>query len=133
MIGYKGEESAQARLAFAVLIIYTVTAPFFSGEIELSDIDLGNINTDISDYDESYINVAREAYERGVRDMICSELSLKTEDVRVISYGFDFSSVSASRVTVYLSGGAAISDNKKIEKYVRDSGISECDVKIELG
>ena len=133
MISYKNDESTHARFAFSILVIYTVTAPFLYGEIELSDINLGGIDVDISDYDESYIEVAREAYERGVRDMICSEFSLGQGDVRVVSYGFDFATVSASRITVYLSGGAAISDNKKIKKYICESGFSECDVKIELG
>lgn len=133
MIGYRSEDDAASRFAFAVLVLYTVLTPVFSGGVNIGSLDMGDFDISIPEGDRDYITVTESAFKNGVHSLICSEFSLSQDEVRVEVEGFDIERVRASSIRVYLSGRAALADNKRIEKYVTDNGLGECDVRIELG
>ena len=64
---------------------------------------------------------------------MAEKFSLDRENIRVRLYGFDKDSLTADRIRVILSGGAALADYKAVEKYVDGLGVGDCDVEIELG
>lgn len=133
MIGYKSEDDVGVRFAFAVLVIYTVLTPALNGDFNIGKPDIKDFEIDVSDYSEDYKKVCREAFTKGVHTLICSEFSLDGEDVRITVDGFDIERMRAERITVFLSGRAALADNKRIEKYIFENELGECDVRIELG
>ena len=133
LIGYRADDDAASRFAFAVLILYAVVTPATDLLPKADELDMSDFEIDISDYSEEYKKAAEDAFVSGIKSMICDNFSLPQENVRVLVSGFVFESMSAERITVFLSGSAVTADNKKIEKYVRESGAWECDVRIELG
>ncbi|MBQ7387571.1 MAG: hypothetical protein IJW03_05355 [Clostridia bacterium] len=133
LISYKENGDTGKRIAFAVLFIWISFVPLAKDVLSLGDIRLPSIDIDISDYTEEYKNVAEDAFSRGVKTLICDKFSLDGELVRVLVEGFDFESMSASRIRVILSGKAALASYKDIEKYIEDQGFGECDAEIEIG
>lgn len=121
------------KLAFSVLLIFTALIPLKSAINTDFDWSFDNFSEDISQYDEEYKRVAREAFEKGVANAVCSEFSLDSSGVRVSCENFDLQTMCAKRVRVFLSGRAALASYKDIEKYVEDNGFGECDAEIEFG
>ncbi len=120
------------KLALTVLLLYAVTMPLLSlieswdGALRLPD--LGGADTS----DPEYMQVAETAFEEGVAEHISEKYSLPRRSVTVRCYGFDFSAMRADSINVLLSGKAALSDYKAIEKYIESLGLGECDVEIEI-
>ena len=77
--------------------------------------------------------VAEEAFAEGIARAVASKFSLPEEDIRVTVQGFDFSSMSAERIRIFLSGRAALADYKQIEKYINEQQMGECECEIEIG
>lgn len=131
LVAYKPSEQGM-RLAFAVLLIFTALIPLKSVKGMDFDFSLDNFSEDISQYDEEYKRVAKEAFEKGVLDALCSSFSLDPSGVRVVCEDFDIQKMRAQKVRVFLSGRAALASYKDIEKYVEDNGFGECDAEIEI-
>ena len=120
------------RLALSVLLLYAVALPLITlaqgwdGTLRLPDG--GGADTS----DPEYIKVAEEAFERGLEEHIREKYSLSEGTVTVHCYGFDFSAMRAERITVLLSGKAALSDYKAMERYLESLSLGECEVEIEI-
>ena len=130
LLSYKG--GAAERLAFGILVLYTVAMPAMSlaerwdGELRLPD--LGGVDTS----DPEHGSIAREAFEDGIRRLVCEKYSFPEECVAVKADGFDFEEMRAERIGLLLSGRAALADRKAIEKYVEELGLGRCDAEIEI-
>ncbi len=131
LLSYKSD-GAGKKLAFAVLFIWACFVPIARNLINFDETKLSDFDFDISDYDEDYLQVAHDAFASGVASAICEKFSLDGEGVRVLVEGFDFESMTASHIRVFLSGRAVYASYKDIEKYIEDSGLGECDVEIEI-
>ncbi len=131
-ISYKSECSGR-RLAFAVLFIWVCFVPLAKEILNFGELSLPSFDIDLSDFDEDYKLVAEGAFADGVRSAICEKFSLNDTDVRILTEGFDFEKMKASRIRVILSGRAALADYKNIEKYIEDEGLGECECEIEIG
>ena len=132
LITYKGGDGV-IKFAFAVLVLYTALAPI-SKAVDGFDKLQGGFIIPMPELGEGeYESVAREAFCNGVKEYICSELSLDTGDVAVSASGFDFEKMRAELIKVTLSGRAAFADRIKIEELVGAAGLGECEVQIEIG
>lgn len=131
LFAYKGGRAT--KFALSILLVYTVLTPLsaliadFGGlldEDELSGID---------GYSKDYEEVAMNAFCEGVDKLVCSELELDTECVRVVCRGFNYKKMKSELVSVILSGRAIVADRLKIKQIVEDNGLGKCEVKIEIG
>lgn len=133
MLVYRGRGDGAVRLAFGTLLLYVVIVPLFSFFSDVPDfpVELPELSED--GLTEDYVNVAEDAVCRGVESVICSELSLNPDEVRVVLFGFDVQRMEAERVLVLLSGVASAADRIKIDQLVNSIGIGRCEVEIEIG
>ncbi len=133
---YGSSESRTVKTAMSIIVLYTVASPIVSAISELSDISLDSpVDTeDFGDvYDTEYAQTAESAFCEGVRAAIAERYGVDRGDVRVRVSGFDFEKMRAKRITVILSGSAALSDHRAVAQYITESGLGECEVKIEIG
>jgi len=111
------------RLGLSLLLFYTAIAPLgeliASGEFTPPEYE----DTDTSEGE--YIEVARSAFEEGIKKYVCDEMSLDKDDVLVECENFDFEMMRAGRICVYLSGRAALADYKAIEKMIEAAGLGD--------
>ena len=123
-----------SRLAFTLVILYTVIAPLSGIVGELSENEfLGNIDFEYGSDGYEYVEVAREAFERGVSLAISEKFSLSTDSFRVVSVNFDLNLMRADKIKVFLSVAAARADRVAIENYLNSLGVGVCEVEFELG
>lgn len=122
-------------LAGAVLFFSLAISP-------LSELISAITELDVSDYletvksetqtDGEYIAVCEDAYCEGVRIHVSEKFSLEYSDVSVSAEGFDFETMSASRVKIFLKNKAVLADSRAIEDYVfRSLGVL-CTVEVLL-
>ena len=129
LIAYRGK-SDPSRLALGIILVYVVVSPL--SELPL-EFDFNNLLGEISVPSGEVEGVAEEAFAEGIARAVASKFSLSEENVRVTVYGFDFSSMTAERIRIYLSGRGALADYKQIEKYINEQKIGECECEIEIG
>ncbi len=80
----------------------------------------------------AYIEVARSAFEEGVRSFLSSEFSVSRDCIEVEAVGFDFSTMTAERLIVTLTGRAAFLDTKKVKARLEQHSVGVVEVKIEI-
>ena len=132
MITYK-ENSAIERAALAIIILYTVSAPIAEAVLSGDGGFVIDINTNEENMiDDGYIEVAKEAFERGICRAVADKYSLNEGDVSVRAVNFTFSEMKAEKIKVLLTGLAALCDSRGVEKYLNGLGIGECEVNIEI-
>jgi hypothetical protein len=120
------------RIAFSVLLIYTVLSPLSAVIPDFGGLISGEFTSELEGLDREYIEVAERAFCDGVRAHISAELGISAEGVRVLCCGFDYQKMRAERICVLLSGSAATADAVKIRKIITEGGLGECEVEIEV-
>ena len=133
---YGSSENRTAKAAMAIIVLYTVSAPIVSAVRELSDISLDSV-VDTEDFgnigDTELAETAEDAFCDGIKSAIAERYGLERRQIRVRVSGFDFEKMRAERITVVLSGGAALGDHRAIAEYITESGLGECEVKLDFG
>ena len=132
LLSYKSSGDFATKIAFSVLLLYTVTVPV----IEL--VSNAEFSFDIEDYNPDnqsgdYEAVAKEAFELGIKRAVAERFSLDEEKIRVLSEGFNFKKMKAEKIRIILSGHSSLANYKAIEKYIREAGLGECEVELEIG
>ena len=133
---YGSSENRTVKAAMSIIVLYTVAAPIVSTVGELSGIssDLTLDTEDIGSIGNTeYAKTAEEAFCDGICAAIAERYDLAREEIRARARGFNFEKMRAERITVILSGGAALSDYRSIAEYITGSGLGECEVKLEIG
>ncbi len=133
LLFYKDGTDGVRKFAFAVLALYVATAPLSEALSGIGDAPFFDFDIPDSEYGEDYEEVAEDAFCQGVKRLVCDKFSLSDECVRVLVENFDFNTMTAGRVRIFLSGRAAAADYKAIEKFISESGLGECDAEIEIG
>ena len=132
MITYK-ENFAIERAALAIIILYTVSAPIAEAVLRGGDDFFIDISVDESKMlDEGYIEVAKDAFELGIRRAVAEKYSISIDDVSVRCVNFNFNEMKAGKVKVLLTGLGALCDRRGVEKYLNGLGVGECEVNIEI-
>ncbi len=127
----KYKKGGGERLAFAVLLAFTVISPLE-----------GLLNSDVGSFpvyspeglpdDAVYEEKAREAFEEGVTYEISDKFDIEREKISVRAFGFSFEEMRAEKITVTLSVKAAGADPKRIKKHI-EKLCEECEVGFEIG
>lgn len=130
-VSYK-EGCRGARLAFGILLCFAAAAPIAKAlpSVSLDGIIGGIQGGAVGEH--IYSENAEKAFEEGIAAAVCSEFSLDSSDVRVTVSGFDFKSMRADGISVFLSGRGVFANIEKIENYITSSGLGKCEVFIEL-
>ena len=130
-IAYRGRRDITLKMAFGVLITYTVLVPI--GNLTSGEVSLPELSPDFSEYTEDYVQVCKDAFADGVRRLISDKFALSYDDVSVAVFDFDFETLRAGRIKVILSGSAVIADRYKIEDYINGEELGRCEVEIRIG
>ena len=132
LLTYK-ENSAMEKAAIAIIILYTVTAPIAEAVRDGGEMLFDELFTEEIDISEDgYVQVAKDAFEKGIRRAISDKYSIKEENISVRAVDFNFNEMKAGKIKVLLTGLAVISDTRGIEKYINGLGLGECEVNIEI-
>ena len=123
-----GKEKSASRILFAAALILPLFNAFQSFDGALPSLP----SYEGSDSGE-YIEVARVAFEEGVARLVCESFSLSCDEVRVESTGFSFADMCAEKITITLSGRAALADRGAIRRLVERHELGECEVRISVG
>ena len=122
------------RISLGIILLSAIMLPFIDIignnklEIELPILS-GGIDEEMSD------DVIEEAFEDGIRQYICVSYDLSEENVKVMADGFDFSSMTAERLYVTLSGDGAYIDYRAlsdalVKEFTRGG---ECRIEVNIG
>lgn len=132
---YGTAENRTAKTAMAVIMLYTVASPIVSLVSELSEIsfDLSFDSEDFESGGTEFAETAEEAFCDGICAAIAERYGLDRSDVRARALGFEPEKMRADKITVTLFGSAALADHRAIAQYITESGLGECEVKIEIG
>ena len=130
-----GSASRTVKAATYIILLYVITTPIISLLSGFEDISLdGGFDFDDVVYDdESFSETACEAFTEGICALVASEYKLSGDDIAVYVFDFDFEKMRAGKIRIILSGRAVSADFRSIENFVAESGLGECEVKIDFG
>ena len=92
------------------------------GTVEIPLPELGDAST----FDESM----GEAYASGIARALCAQFSLSEDEVRVVVDGYVPEAPEEAYVEVFLTGRAALGDRLRMERYLKEGGILNCEITI---
>ena len=124
------------KFAASVLLLYTVLTPIvsFVSTLDENDLDVFFSDTGADNFEDgAYAEVAEQSFKDGICKLLFTKYGVESENAEVIVYGFDFSSMSAEKIKIILSGTDVLSDWRGIGAYISKSGLGECEVTINLG
>ncbi len=121
------------KTAFSILLLYVTVVPLI-GMIRNFDAEKPELQIESIDFDtdSALEEVSENAYIGGVRSFVSEEFSLNIDDISVTAEGFDVMNMRAERLTVILSGDAALADYRAIRERLLKNGFEGCEVKIEV-
>ena len=124
------------RFAVSVLLIYTIVTPFF----KLGSDAFSSIEDILGDFDGSqpppsdtgYIEYTEDALKDGILNSVSDRFGISKENISVLTFGFDFQSMTFERIHIILKNSAVTADSYAIENYVNGFEIGKCEVYIEV-
>lgn len=132
-ISYGGASERAVKGAVSVILIYTLCMPIVD---MVGDFSVENLNFELQleDVESSseYFETVEQAFVRGVKSYVCEEFGLDVDEVFVKIQGFAIESMRAERISIVLSGRAALSDVTRIAEAVKNAGLGECEVNIKI-
>ena len=132
-ISYGGASERAVKGAVSVILIYTLCMPIVD---MVGDFSVENLNFELQleDVESSseYFETVEQAFVRGVKSYVCEEFRLDGDEVFVKIQGFAIESMRAERISIVLSGRAALSDVTRIAEAVKNAGLGECEVNIKI-
>ena len=121
------------KMAVGIVTLYVIISPLIGYISEFNAEEwLGSIKNEEFDTESEYNAVMEDAFGRGIALAVAEKFSLDSQDIRIRLYGFDPEKMNSEKIRVILSGKAALSDYKAVEKYVDSLNLGECDVEIEI-
>lgn len=125
-----GSGKAQS-LALGIITLWVILSPL--GDM-IEHFDPNSLDVDIPEYGSGEIDmIIEDAFADGICTAVADKFSLDTDDIRVRLYGFDKEEMRAEKIMIILSGRAALSDYKAVEKYINSLEVGEGNVEIEIG
>ncbi len=133
LVLYIDQNERIARAAMGVVLLCAVSIPPVKAVLAIKDADIGAIFEQLPDpgVDSALGEVAGESFADGVQRLVYEEFSLSADEVKAHVFGLDTSTMRADRIVIVLRGRAALSDLRGIETLVEESGLGNCEVKIE--
>ncbi len=136
-VGYLSYPNSERTVqnALSVLLLCVVLTPIFGIIGKINDFNIDGI-FDMEEYTppsgEGVESVSEDAFCEGIKKLVSEKFSLEITDISVNIYGFDFEKMNAKKIKILLSGGAAFSDYRRIESYITESGLGECEVNVKF-
>lgn len=129
-----GERQDKALRAASLLILVCVAVSVPVAFIkENPNFDFSDISiSDLVIEDTQLGKDAREAFCDGVAEFVSSEFSIPKEEIEVVAFDFDLGAMRAERIKVILSGRAVLADNRAVAAAVKDAGLGECEVELNV-
>lgn len=129
-ISYKSDGAVKC--ALTVFLLYVSAVPLINAvrDFDPSELDFGAITQ--TQYEYEINEMTKEAFENGIRLLVSDTFDLDSADVVVRVDGYDYTTVSAGKVTVTLKGTARFADRGAIKRCVEKNGLGVCEVKIEV-
>lgn len=124
---YDRRFSAVTHLLFSLILLSALALPLLEvvDNLSVEALPLPELG-DASAFDEE----VGEAYAVGIRRALCTEFSLREDEVRVVLLDFSPDAMEKARVEIFLSGRAALGDRLGMEKYLREGGIANCEITV---
>lgn len=116
--------------ALCLILMTGLLSPMSSLIREIESIEPPEF--DETEGEGAYTEVARSAFEDGVRSLLSSEFSVDPELIEVEAVGFDFSAMTAERLIVTLKGRATLLDTKKVKARLEGESLGAVEVKLEF-
>ena len=136
-ISYPTGSEKTVKFAASVLLLYTALTPILGFAAKITSGDTGDfldgMHFDEIKTDDEYLKVAEAAFKSGIFDLLDSEFSVAKENAEVFVYGFDFQNMKAKKIKIILFGKGAAADFRRMEKYITESGLGECEVNVRIG
>lgn len=122
------------RLAVGIIALYVIVSPIATGFDDLK-LNVDGLFPDREDIevDTGYATILEEAFIDGVKGAINEKFSIKKENIRVKTQGFDPERMTCDSICVTLRGIAVLADVESVVKYLNELSIGECSVEIEIG
>ena len=135
---YPSAQTKSVRFAAAVILLSATVSPLVSLVSSLTPDDIesflqGITSPDLPEGAGKFEEVAEEAFCAGVKKLIAEKYSLSELDISVRAHRFDFQKMRAEKITVVLSGYAALADWRAISDFINSQGLGECEVNIKIG
>ena len=128
-ISYDGERASYMRFLLGAVLVSGICLPVLNF---VRDFSLSDYTVDVGEGDASA--VSRETLAASFCDAIeravAEEFSLDSESVSVTCRGFDLGTCSAEKITVLLTGSAALSDIRGIRNFCEEISSADAEVKI---
>ncbi len=132
-ISYRSALDGVRKFAMGLILLSVTASPLLIALDSFANFDPESIIPDIEDMTEGDDELYEKAFREGIASAVAEKFDLRREDIRVLTEGFSPSVWQCEKIRVILSGLSVLSDYHKIENYVNEIGIGECEVKIEIG
>jgi hypothetical protein len=124
------------KIAASVILLYVVINPVlaFAGELNAEGIEdyFEGIYDGFDIEDSQMGEISEEAFAEGIKNLLQREFGAEKDCVRVSVFGFDFKNMKAENIKIVLSGKSAFLDWRRIENYITESGLGECEVSVSF-
>lgn len=128
---YDSERLKASRFALGIILLAAVISPLGAAIKGFANMDFVYTG---EDYSSSAVEkTLEEAFCDGISRAVCEKFSINTENVSVISEGFDDETMKAELIFLYLSGSAVTADYGSIEDYVNSLGLGKCILEVYFG
>lgn len=129
----RGRETERVcRFALGLLLLASLLLPLRGALTELPDLLLPE-ETAGGGEGGLYAEVGEDAFAEGILAAVEKEFSVPRSQMSVRVIGFDFASMRAERIVLLLRLRGAHADPARIEKYITEAGLGECEVELEIG
>lgn len=120
-ISFSDKGRRSIALASSVLLFYLAVSFGGSLVLQIRDFDINSYLDTLGsqlDGEGEFIALAEDGYCEGIKKLVAGEFSLSEKDLSVSVEGFDFESLTATRVKILLKNRAIYADNRAIAEYV---------------
>ena len=130
---YSKDYEKVSRLAMSIVLLFALASPVSTLIREVMELHEFDFSIDSTKVEGGYEKVADEAFVSGIVGAIAEEFHLSKSEIAVTLVAFSTKEMRAEKIHVLLSGKAILADTRAIERYLEDSGLGECEVKIYVG
>lgn len=129
----RGKETERvSRLALGLLLLAALLLPLSDALSELPALLLPE-GDGVAGEGGYYEQAGEEGFAEGILSAVSEKFSLPREQMSIRIEGFSFAEMRAERIRILLRLGGARVDPARIEKYITEAGLGECEVELEIG
>ena len=123
-----------ARISIGIATLLFVSAPFLYLLGGAYEIDLPSPNLSAIWGEEIFDSESKDAYIHGVRLALADKYNTDADCFIVTADGFELETLYVTRLSVTLTGRAALLDYRAVSEYLKNNlNIGECRVNVDIG